>query len=74
MTRNNSRTKPIDDVERMRQVRRQIECEHPTLESLYGWLEEMDQQRITREKQAANKKLAVKKTTTRKRAQARTRS
>jgi hypothetical protein len=60
MTRSNARSKPIDDVERLRQVRRQIEREHPTLDSLFNWLQQQDQERIAREKRAAKKRAVAK--------------
>ena len=44
--------KPVDDVERLRQVRRQIESEHPTLDALYAWLEELDRGRLASAKRA----------------------
>ena len=74
MNRNSSRAKPIDDVERLRQVRRQIEREHPTLDGLFKWLYELDYDRLARGKRPAKKMTTKSARSGRKGASARPRS
>jgi len=74
MTRTKPRAKPVDDVERLRQVRREIESEHPTLDALYDWLEELDGERLVNARPARKPKPATRRRPPQPRKSARPRS
>jgi hypothetical protein len=60
MNRKESPAEEIDDVERCRQVRRQIESEHPGLDAYFAWAMKVDKE-YRRKKRAKSTKSKVAK-------------